>query len=112
MNKIKKFNDRIDPNFTPEKRDLIFKIANGIECNIKYLFFLDQFENSMDIYRWLNKNQIKGKWFKDMFEQQFRGDWLSCGREVLKRVYGINTQYKKGELKILKTDLKDKSCKF
>ena len=106
MNKLNKMISKLDPGFTPQKREYLLKIIDGVEINKRYVFFLDQFVESMDIYKWLADNQITGKYFTDMFEQQFRGCWFSMGKEVLKRAYGINTKHQKGDLKIGKLDLK------
>lgn len=73
-------------SMTPQRRELILRIADGKNSAFPVLHQLDGFVHADRMFTWLIRNNIVGNTFLEYYVQKFRCSWLSFGKWIVMKI--------------------------
>ncbi len=71
---------------TPQKRELILKVADDQFDALPILYQLEGFVHSERMFKWLIQNGITGKEFIKIYQINFKLSWLGLGKWLVQMV--------------------------
>lgn len=69
-----------------KRRELILKIADGYQPNLSILYHLDRFKHAERILDFFVRNNITGKKFFDLYQNEFKLSWLQMGKWAVAKI--------------------------